>query len=141
MINGEPVTKKVIVYEVNPMTDSLEALALKFQVSKMSIRTLNGFTGDEIYFLKEIRIPWKGQTDIAPREIAPEVQEKIDEQLREKALQMLSIFIADKEKKNAPKLIQYRKAQKLGPDCRGDSKAEATYYLEEANYEFIQARD
>ena len=60
MVNGEPVTKKVIVYEVNPMTDSLEALAMKFQVSKMSIRALNGFTGDEIYFLKEIRIPWKG---------------------------------------------------------------------------------
>ena len=29
----------------------------------------------------------------------------------------------------------------MSPDVRGDSKAEATYYLDEANYEFTEARD
>ena len=54
---------------------------------------------------------------------------------------MLSIFIADKEKKNERYLVQYRKSQHMGPDCRGNSKAEALYYLEEAEYDFNQARD
>ena len=42
------------------MTDSLEALAIKFSVSKMAIRGLNNFAGDEIYFMKELKIPYKG---------------------------------------------------------------------------------
>jgi hypothetical protein len=79
--------------------------------------------------------------DIAPREIAPEAQEKIDERMKMTAIQMLSVFIADKELKNKCHLLQYRKAQKMSPDVRGDSKAEATYYLDEANYEFTEARD
>ena len=60
MINGEPIVKKYILYEVDPMTDSLEALAIKFSVSKMAIRGLNNFAGDEIYFMKELKIPYKG---------------------------------------------------------------------------------
>lgn len=46
------------------MIDSLEALAIKFQVSKMALRNLNKFAGDEIFFMKEILIPYKGQVDI-----------------------------------------------------------------------------
>ena len=137
-VNGKDEVQKVIVHEVAPMTDSLEAIAMHYKVSKVAIRTMNGFVGDDIYFLQELIIPYNGQVDITPREVSPEVKEKNEKLLRETAFDSLSEYIRNKEVKFAR--VRRNKYRKKGAeDYKGDGKAEASYYLDLHGYDFDKA--
>lgn len=65
---------------------------------------------------------------------------------------MLTIFIAQREGKGGERFVVERfnssamkheesRATEQSFDCRNDCKAKATYYLQEANYDFSRARD
>ena len=46
---------------MNPSVDTLFKLCVLYKTSKMEIQRVNGFSGDEIFFMKEIFIPYKNQ--------------------------------------------------------------------------------
>lgn len=50
---------KYIVHKVE-YTDSMEGLALQYNVSEREIRLFNGLTTNDIYYLKELKIPNPG---------------------------------------------------------------------------------
>lgn len=45
-------------------TDTLEGLALHYHVSKTALKALNNLVSDDIFFLKEIKIPHQSKTGI-----------------------------------------------------------------------------
>jgi len=57
----EEVMKKYIVHKVDASTDSLFKLSYRYKVSKREIQNTNGFSGEDIFFMKEILIPFKSQ--------------------------------------------------------------------------------
>lgn len=50
---------KYIVHKVE-YTDSMEGLSLQYNVSEREIRLFNGLTTNDIYYLKELKIPNPG---------------------------------------------------------------------------------
>jgi hypothetical protein len=55
-----PVLKKYMVHIVQPATDTLFQLSYRYKVSKRELQYINKFSVEEIYFLKEVLIPYKG---------------------------------------------------------------------------------
>lgn len=52
------VMKKFIIHVVQPLTDTLFQISYKYKVSKKEIQRVNKFSGDDIYFMKELLIPY-----------------------------------------------------------------------------------
>lgn len=48
-----------IVHKIE-FSDTLEGLSLQYNVSKREIKVFNDLTGDDIYYLKNIKIPNPG---------------------------------------------------------------------------------
>jgi LysM repeat protein len=53
----EELKKMYVVHAVTP-NDSLNILALRYNVNKDLIRMANDFSGDDIYYMKELIIPF-----------------------------------------------------------------------------------
>ena len=59
LVDGESVIKKYFVHPVDVKNDSLFKLAYLYKVDKKEIQHVNKFSGEDIYFMKEILIPYK----------------------------------------------------------------------------------
>ena len=55
-----PVQKEYIVHKVDASKDTLFQLSYRYKVPKNVIQSVNKFSGEDIYFMKEILIPYKG---------------------------------------------------------------------------------
>jgi hypothetical protein len=53
------------------MKDTLFALSLQYKVSKRAIRLINKFEGEDIFFMTEMLIPYRGQSIVLkePQEV------------------------------------------------------------------------
>lgn len=51
--------QRYIVHKVD-YNDTMEGLALQYNVSAREIRIFNGLSSNEIYYLKEVKIPHPG---------------------------------------------------------------------------------
>ena len=51
---------KYIMHKVQANKDTLFKLSYRYQVSKREIQLVNKFQGDDIFYFKEILIPYKG---------------------------------------------------------------------------------
>jgi len=58
-VEEEKDKPKYIVHKIE-YTDSLDGLALQYNVSAREIKVFNGLTTDDIYYLKELKIPNPG---------------------------------------------------------------------------------
>lgn len=56
----EPKEVKYVVHKIE-FNDSMDGLALQYNVSAREIRLFNGLTTDDIYYLKELKIPNPGK--------------------------------------------------------------------------------
>jgi hypothetical protein len=52
--------KKYIVHKVKPNSDTLFALSYHYKVSMRELQLINGFSGDDIFFMTEMLVPYKG---------------------------------------------------------------------------------
>jgi hypothetical protein len=107
----EEVMKKYIVHKVDASTDSLFKLSYRYKVSKREIQNTNGFSGEDIFFMKEILIPFKSQEVLANVE-TPDKKEQEEKERRTACLSMLNNAILDHETKNT-RTGQIAKTKKL----------------------------
>ena len=131
---GENVLKKYVVHIVKPKTDTLFKLAYQYKVSKRSIQNANKISGDDIFFLKELLVPFNG-TLLDPSQakvLSEEEKEKEEKSRRATCVQMLSGAISVHERK-------YMQQGKIAKHKASDFKSEAKYYLENTNYDYWAA--
>ena len=55
-----PREKKYMVHKVDAMSDTLFQLSYRYKVSMKEIQRVNGFSGVDIFFMKEMLIPYRG---------------------------------------------------------------------------------
>lgn len=121
--------KKFIVHKVQPNKDTLFKLSYNYKVSKREIQLVNGFSGEDIFFMTEMLIPYKGQT-WKPHEPTQEDKDREEMSRRAACLHMLEGAIQDSEEKHMKKgLIPRIKPPK-------NYNAEAKFYFEENNFEY-----
>lgn len=127
-----PVLKKYMVHIVDPATDTLFQLSYKYKVSKRELQYINKFSGEDIYFLKEMLIPYKGaQAQAAARKKAD--QEKTEALRRAGCLVMLNDQIMKLE-------VQASHAGKIAPQKMGRTyRQEASYYLTYRDWDYKAA--
>ena len=137
------------------MSDSLFALSLQYNVSVRVIEQLNECIGDEISHLTELKIPCKDEklVNTAPAPVEPAVARRNEELLRKSAFEMLQDYITTNERKHAGILAKYRKdlAKETGQmldsgikrkfDLSGNYKNETNFYLDDAEWDYVKARD
>jgi LysM repeat protein len=60
-VEGVDARNQYIIHKVSP-NDTLDGISFKYDVRKILIQRANEFTGDEIYFMKELIIPFAGKS-------------------------------------------------------------------------------
>jgi len=131
--NSGPELKKYLVHLVQPATDTLFQLSYKYKVSKREIQYVNKFTGDDIYFMTEILIPYRGAHQLS--QTAKKVDtEKSEEMRRAGCLIMLNNYISRMEVKmsHQGKIA----SQKMGRTYRQES----SFYLVHNNWNYKLAQ-
>ena len=58
--NDTVLTKRYVVHKVRPLSETLFKISYHYKVSIKEIQRVNKFTGEDIYFMKEMLIPYKG---------------------------------------------------------------------------------
>lgn len=120
-----------IVHRIRPLHDTLLSICYHYKVSKRELRNLNGFSGDDIFFLKEILIPVKGAKPEETMQSLKSETKVVDEQDRKKnSIRLLADAIKLTESKHLRKLRQCRKHLDLSALLKTDFTAEAKFYLE-----------
>ena len=56
-----PIAKKFMVHPVNAATDTLFQISYRYKVSMKEIQRVNQFSGQDIFYMVELLIPYKGQ--------------------------------------------------------------------------------
>lgn len=135
--NDTLVTTRYVVHKVRPLSDTLFKISYHYKISIKEIQRVNKFTGEDIFFMKEMLIPYKGDLSNCK---APKIdikQEEADEKKRREAcVTILANLILREEKK-------WQQHKKLLDNkvhlSSNDFKTEAIFYLEENQYDFNQS--
>ena len=121
------MTKNYLVHKVRPMKDTLFQICYRYKVSKREVQRINKFSGEDIYYMKEILIPYKGefQETRAP-EVSPEEKDMDETKRREVCVDAMAeaIMLSEKKYQNLKRLVQKVEIKDM------DFKIEAVYYLE-----------
>ena len=127
-----PVLKKYMVHVVEPATDTLFQIAYKYKVSKRELQYINKFSGEDIFFLKEMLIPYKGAQAQSGIKKKPD-QEKTEALRRAGCLIMLNDQIMALE-------VQASHQGKIHPQKMGRTyRQEASYYLTYRDWDYKAA--
>lgn len=134
-INGVEVLNKYIVHPVIPNMDTLFKLSYKYKVSKREISIVNGLAGEDIFYCKELLIPFRDQIVIdTTKEKTDEQKQKEERERRAACLSMLNHAIMDHEIKAERKgeIERQKKPQ-------SNFKSEAKFYLEDNEWDYWKA--
>lgn len=129
-----PELKKYLVHPVQPATDTLFQLSYKYKVSKREIQYVNKFTGDDIYFMTEILIPYRGVHQMQQMEKKVD-NEKSEEMRRAGCLIMLNNYISRMEVKMSHQ--GKIEIQKMGKAYRQES----SFYLVHNDWDYKLAQE
>ena len=130
------VTKRYVVHKVRPLSETLFQISYHYKVPIKEIQRVNKFTGDDIYFMKEMLIPFKGDlSNCSPPKIDP-LQEEADEKKRRAACVTILAGVIHREEK---KWQQHKRLLDNKFDVHNDFRTEATFYLEENEYDFNES--
>ena len=85
------------MHPVSANRDTLFKLSYMYKVSKREIQNVNGFSGEDIFFMKEILIPYKGQVIMLKNN---EIEKKTDEDsFKSVQINVLSKIMREVEKR------------------------------------------
>lgn len=76
VVNGVLSAVEYLVHPVSANKDTLFKLSYMYKVSKREIQRVNQFAGEDIFFMKEILIPYNGQQIVLKNK---EIDSKTDE--------------------------------------------------------------
>lgn len=121
--------KTFIVHRVNGLQDTLFKLSYKYKVSKRAIQEANAISGEDIFFLKELLIPYRPEAEIslAPPKTDPEQEVRDEDKRRKVCIEALCELICQLEKKHAKDRKMENQNKRLTPSL---FTPEAIFYLE-----------
>ena len=129
-----------MVHVVQPKSDSLFKLAYLYKVQKKEIQMVNKFTGEEIYFMKELLIPYRGYKPDSGVFEDTRNPEEVEARRRAECTRLLGLAIGTMEKKmrdtgKIPPLDKISRKQRLVQNYH----AEAKYYMEDNEFNYKKA--
>ena len=89
-----------MVHKVRPLSESLFKISYHYKVSIKEIQRVNKFEGDDIYFMKEMLIPYKGDlSNCKPPPVNKEQDEEDEKKRRAACVDVLAGVILREEQK------------------------------------------
>lgn len=134
--------KEFIVHKVDPMKETLFQVSWQYKVSKRTIMEVNKFQGEDIFFMKELLIPYTGQK-IALKDPQDAAKDAADnyQKVQVGLMSKVMISLENSFNTNLAKIIPSLK-KKNEESKRGQAKRlneNATFYLEQNNGNYQEA--